>query len=277
MQRGLTREERRRSAELLAAYMRGEITSSEYLDKLPKDWVFSDDDGRPTAEARVRNVEPLEHNPAEWVDLKAEEHRVAATPEIWERMRRELAFLESDLVVEERELGRRAPYGARAVAVFIGASALLATVSLLVLPLAWALATAWFGIGLVGYGVRAVCWRWPALVGGSPPGTQERPFEPFNNEEQWRAHEHRVEPFQIPAYDAARLNRRVPRRKVGLWQNALGVLICVPVVAIMLVFAALTLPFQAAAGFWLVRQYQLEAKQRIADSDVRGADCGVSE
>jgi|GEM_PF-4638735 len=114
----IDRTTRRKAAEHLARFMRGEITSKAYANagaKMLRDSPTLPADDPTAAEAACTL----------WrLDLKAADHTVAVSRETWEHMSRVLALLESDLVECRLQTGTRRACGLGAFLIIVATAML---------------------------------------------------------------------------------------------------------------------------------------------------------
>jgi hypothetical protein len=240
---GIDRERRRRAAEALAAFMRGEITSAEYQSAFDgDDWEAAREDDRLLLYARSM-----------WWRPHAEEHTVSVSEDVWGRMRRVLALLASDLEEREEVSGLELTFGWRltlvAGVVLAGLVALavwqLGALGLVALPLV-ALVLLLVLKPLTGKRITPSGRR-----GGMKMSEWSRKVAPFETEAQWLAHEHLLERFGLPAYDAAIHHRPVEEverrtrwgeRLLALLSAVGALLLFVVVVGFVMVVTAPLLP-----------------------------------
>lgn len=183
----VNRETRDRFANALADYMRGRINNldlNRVIDGLPADdrsvnrliWQvwFLYDDLRP--------------------------HPLRVTQEGWDALRRCLAFVGTDLEMAVRPTRRRWLHWRQVPAILALASLVAAyawATNPLVLPVLWA------AMGLALY--------WLAIRPPSPRDTAPD-WYPFENEDEWRRHEHLAAAFDLPSYDPDCCDPAVPIR-----------------------------------------------------------------
>ena len=89
-----------------------------------------------------------------WEDPKAEDHTIAVSRETWQEMERTLAFLESDLVLQEAPDKRVPVCEPFDTAIFLLASIALVLIDCATLQGLWMIFAAWVGVGIVGIAVR---------------------------------------------------------------------------------------------------------------------------
>ncbi len=196
--------------------MRGELTwvaAARHWDELGK----SAEDG---------NARSLPGGPLELVaHFKAADSTISANPAEWEKLKRMLAFLESDLRLNWLVNVERGPS------------------KLLLLPIVGAALLAGAGWGrLFGWGLGAFAAGWIAMgvaalvVARRARRPRQQPtscrvdlaWYPFNDEQQWLAHADRLQRFTLPTYSPALHDRRLPSGLKGLralWAVALSALV----------------------------------------------------
>ena len=192
----INREQRGKVADNLAAFMRGEITDAEYLDR-----------GRQILDEIKRSNTPdtfaLYNACFEWMNPSGGDHTLRADETTWNAMRCRLAFLASDL--EMKREGHDPIPGA-------GIWAVLGSITVVILLVY--LHVVWIGLGM-GAGIFCSSFWCGAGFGAALAidiharlcfrKRRPDPFHPFNDATQFREHQHLLERFNLPTYDAKHL------------------------------------------------------------------------
>lgn len=242
------RELRRRVADNLAAFMRGEITNSVYLERAEALWQWARDPKSGGVIDFVRD-ESGRDNYAAYVcgtacvlKDRSVEGTVSVSRDTWEQMRRTLAFLETEFELEDAGTRRRPGWPVRAllalIAVLLGWSAILYAI---LGPGIWLAIFIWLSAGPAGMIV--------GLVWGT---RREENADPFERVDQWRKHEHLTGRFNLPAYDAGRHHAR----RTYAWRECIRESLLdvrswplLPIVALLVVYAVVLGPIVVAANF----------------------------
>ncbi|MBI3464239.1 MAG: hypothetical protein HY000_14460 [Planctomycetes bacterium] len=165
--------------QVIGAYMKGEIRSFEFDDRIWNAYRTDDESAK-----RVSSI--LWHYYDDCID-----HPISAPPEVWDYFRRILAFLKTDLELETLSQKTWRP-GSRYAALGLGLMALAALISYATasaLPLAAVYV-------LVGLG-----WLFVKPVPVLNPLYRLFPCAPFRDEATWRSYEVLAEERDLPLYD----------------------------------------------------------------------------
>lgn len=202
-------------AENLAAFMRGEITNFEcfrrgealyqahagLLAAAPASAPAIDEEK--DVDDHALQVAVMLHLPKD----RQSEGTISVSRETWEQMRRELAFMETDLEIVITENSRPAGCCPRVLLLTLLMCGILATALYPVLGLGfWFFAVLWISVFPVGF---LAAW-----LSYCPAGDVAAPFDSV---EQWEAHKALTERFALPEYDPA----VHCYRKRWLWHRAL--------------------------------------------------------
>lgn len=247
------RDARRRLADELARFMRGEITFStaaEHWGELRK----------------LAGPDALTSLPGGPLELaahhKAADATISASAAEWEKLKRTLAFLESDLRLNRVVNAERGPSKLLLLPIVCAALLVAAVWGLL---FGWglgALAAGWIATGVV---VLVVARR--ARGAGRRPPSRAGEFEwyPFNDEQQWLAHTDLLQRFTLPAYSTAIHDRRLPSGLTGfralraVAYTALGSLSICLLVSVLVPIYVLLIPVFALLMFRPIQTGRLVA------------------
>lgn len=185
----INREQRRKVADNLAAFMRGEISDNEYLDR-----------GQEIHEEIKNSDQPdkfaLYNAAFEWMNPPGGDHTLSTDETTWKAMCCRLAFLESDLEMKREGYEDTPGPGTRGL-----------LVAVVIASVAVGLYYSWFGanIGMyftlwagIGIGVRV------ALEINARMSFKKQPpdrFHPFNDEQQFEEQRHLLDRHKLPVYD----------------------------------------------------------------------------
>ena len=236
----IDRQFRHAIAENLASYMRGEITTGDYLEQIR---VLLGRRYHESSDAAAKSLCALAFFPP-----KARNHRISVDKDTWELMVRQLAFLESSLTdVAQADV----PF--RHVRLWVR---LLAGLT----PIAAVVAYCWWvqgidgvtlGLGWLSFAPLAFLHNVKVRDDANMPVA---PFGPFPSENEWLSHRHLAECFGIPLYDASVHHKPVPSG-LSLRQQLFQVAITAP-------FAALA--FACLVVFWPILVVGSQTEERLS-------------
>jgi len=185
----INRKQRRKVADNLAAFMRGEITCEQYLDHGLQIRIAIKNSNNPDKFA-------LYNAAFEWMNTLGHDTIISTDETTWQAMCRRLAFLESDLEMKREGHDVMPGLGVWGVLACIVAVTCLGCLYYACLGVGLGLfLVLWAGIGLVAGLARDIHAR---LHSRKKPSD---PFHPFNNEQQFDKHRHLLDHFRLPTYD----------------------------------------------------------------------------
>lgn len=226
----VNREFRHEVANNLAAFIRGEITNEEMLNRGAELRDRFSDNADEVAKRLCLTV---------FWDPKAAEHRISVDQEGWDVLVRWLAFLESPLTKPyEAEIPSR---GVR------WRVRLLAGTLPMLLVTAYVLIRGWdwgaFAVGWASFAPLAILSNMRVRDDKQMLAT----YSPFENEADWLAHRHLTERFDLPEYDPAIHNQPL-MCGLTLWQQAFQIIITAPVVVLVIVLLVIFWPILAGTA-----------------------------
>lgn len=199
------RAARDRLADVLAAYMRGEVDNFALDDACGASCPGRDPGCRRTAAALWYFYD----------DLKP--HRCYGSAEQWEMLRRMLAFLRSDLDTWHVRVGWRL-FHARQLLGLLSLTAVVGAIALFWREWELLALFAW----LVGAVIQFSAFRLSARRGQPACQREEASWFPFPTEEDWLRHEPLLEAERLPAYDAGLQGRAIRPRSESIFLRVLS-------------------------------------------------------
>ena len=265
-------EMRREIVENLAAFMRGEITRAAFAERVNQLLEIYDAPTRQPGAACTLNESPRDDDAAclcgqQLLHTKSGSERatIKVNAASWEALRQILAFLQTDLETQPSDCTRIVE--ARWDIVLWGLALTAAVVAGLCFVIGlhlWLLAIAWILFPPLTLLVSYFCEK-----------DANDLWNPFDDDQQWREHEHLVERLNLPAYSPARHRThwiadagRCLGKTVWNFRAILFIPMVAVAVVLLLAYLLVTGPIWAVKGF---RRREIP-ERRAVPGEVIGGD-----